>query len=207
MIVVYSLKRDGEKQLSKNFKVKEFACKDGSDKILISDELVVMLQQLRDRIGAIRISSGYRTVSWNSKIGGAVNSSHTMGMAADCLFDYPILREICMFAETIDIKSLILYDTFIHVGANLVQSYKINNGDKVIPTFIPTLKREYIFHTNKNEVYTAQKYLKIKGYYTTGVMDSKFGPIMQSAVKNFQKNRNLTVTGIINKATWKELLK
>lgn len=32
---VYSLERDGEKSLSKNFKVKEFRCKDGSDPIFI----------------------------------------------------------------------------------------------------------------------------------------------------------------------------
>jgi hypothetical protein len=205
MIVVYSLKRDGEKQLSKNFKVKEFACKDGSDKILIDDELVVILQQIRNRIGAVNINSGYRTISYNNSIGGADGSHHTTGQAADISFTYPIIREVAMFAESIDVKTVILYDTFIHVGSNRVGNMMIDK--KVIPTFIPSLKREYIFHTNKNEVYTAQKYLKIKGYYTTGAMDSKFGPIMQSAVKNFQKNRNLTVTGIINKATWKELLK
>ena len=36
---VYSLERDGEKSLSKNFKVKEFRCKDGSDPIFIDSEL------------------------------------------------------------------------------------------------------------------------------------------------------------------------
>ena len=34
-VKTYSLKSDGDKQLSPHFKVKEFRCKDGSDKILI----------------------------------------------------------------------------------------------------------------------------------------------------------------------------
>jgi peptidoglycan hydrolase-like protein with peptidoglycan-binding domain len=39
-IKTFSLKIDGETQLTSNFKVREFACKDGSDKILIDTELV-----------------------------------------------------------------------------------------------------------------------------------------------------------------------
>lgn len=31
-VKTYSLKKDGEKQLSKNFKVREFRCKDGGAK-------------------------------------------------------------------------------------------------------------------------------------------------------------------------------
>lgn len=48
---VYSLERDGEKSLSKNFKVKEFRCKDGSDPIFIDSELVEILQKVRDHFG------------------------------------------------------------------------------------------------------------------------------------------------------------
>lgn len=36
----YSLKLDGNRNLIDNFKVKEFACKDGTDVILIDDALV-----------------------------------------------------------------------------------------------------------------------------------------------------------------------
>ena len=44
MVKTYSLKSDGETLISTNFKVKEFACKDGTDKILIDIELVNILQ-------------------------------------------------------------------------------------------------------------------------------------------------------------------
>ena len=52
---VYSLERDGEKSLSKNFKVREFRCKDGSDPIFIDSELVEILQKVRDHFGSPEI--------------------------------------------------------------------------------------------------------------------------------------------------------
>lgn len=83
-VKTYSLKADGEKYLSKNFKVKEFRCKDGSDKVLIDTELVELLQKIRDFFGkAVTITSAYRTATYNQKIGGAAKSQHINGTAAD----------------------------------------------------------------------------------------------------------------------------
>lgn len=80
----FSLKEHGEKELSKNFKVKEFACKDGSDKIIIDTELIDVLQKFRDMVQCpVKIISGYRTDSYNKQCGGALNSYHLKGMAAD----------------------------------------------------------------------------------------------------------------------------
>lgn len=42
-IKTYSLKKNGTVKLSNNFRVREFRCKNGSDKILIADELVKLL--------------------------------------------------------------------------------------------------------------------------------------------------------------------
>ena len=84
MIKEYSLKRDGELNLSKNFKVKEFACKDGSDKILIDLDVIPKIQALRDYTGLpITIISGYRTENYNEKCGGAKSSYHLQGKAVD----------------------------------------------------------------------------------------------------------------------------
>jgi uncharacterized protein YcbK (DUF882 family) len=84
IVETYSLRKDGRVKLSPNFSVREFACKDGSDEILIAPELVRLLQAVRDYLGVpISITSGYRTVSHNRKVGGASNSFHTRGMAAD----------------------------------------------------------------------------------------------------------------------------
>src|SRR5699024_11125614 len=82
----YSAKKDGSTCLSANFRVKEFACKDGSDTVLISDELVALLQAIRDHFGAaVTIHSGYRTESYNAspQVNGSKNSQHCKGTAAD----------------------------------------------------------------------------------------------------------------------------
>ena len=44
----YSLKRDGDQKVSADFRVREFRCKDGSDKILLSPETVKIIQSVRD---------------------------------------------------------------------------------------------------------------------------------------------------------------
>ena len=67
----YSMTRDSTRQLSPSFRVREFACK-GSDVVLIDDELVVLLQCIREHFGKpITITSGYRTATHNTAVGGA----------------------------------------------------------------------------------------------------------------------------------------
>ena len=67
-IKAYSYAKDGSKALSKNFHVREFKCKDGSDPIFIDDELVALLQKIRDHFGkAVNINSAFRTASHNAK--------------------------------------------------------------------------------------------------------------------------------------------
>ncbi len=81
----YSLKRNGNAFLSPHFKVKEFACKDGSDTILINPDLIKVLEKLFDKLGAkaINITSGYRTPSHSVRVGGYRTDQHTKGNAAD----------------------------------------------------------------------------------------------------------------------------
>lgn len=68
----YSKKKDGSIFITPNFKVSEFACHDGTDKVLIDHELVYLLQLIRSFMNVpININSGYRTQSYNRKIGGA----------------------------------------------------------------------------------------------------------------------------------------
>ena len=75
-------------QLTKNFHVKEFKCKDGThvpDDLLENVKLLCEnLQVLRDHIGKpIRIISGYRSPKYNRRIGGAKRSQHMTAKAAD----------------------------------------------------------------------------------------------------------------------------
>ena len=85
----FSLNKNGEDFLTQNFKIKEFACKDNTDKIIIDIELVKKLQKIRDFIAQpIIIVSGYRTEDYNVKCGGATKSKHLTGEAIDFTCKY-----------------------------------------------------------------------------------------------------------------------
>jgi hypothetical protein len=46
-------------------------------------ELAQSLERVRDLVGELHISSGFRSPKLNTVIGGSVNSAHTQGYAAD----------------------------------------------------------------------------------------------------------------------------
>lgn len=80
---------------AENFKYKEFtkssvATRKGISNIPNQQQLknieklaVNVLQPLRNEFGGIRISSGFRSVELNEKIGGSPDSNHCRGEAAD----------------------------------------------------------------------------------------------------------------------------
>lgn len=73
-------------QLSKNFTSEEFACKCGCGYDTPDPELIRMLQSARDLYGkSMIISSGCRCIKHNRTVGGATNSAHITGKAADIL--------------------------------------------------------------------------------------------------------------------------
>ena len=62
-VKVYSLKAEGSRQITAHFRVREFACADGSDVVFISQALVEILENIRQHFGApVHIHSGYRTM-------------------------------------------------------------------------------------------------------------------------------------------------
>lgn len=136
-VKTYSLKADGDKQLSHNFKVREFRCKDGSDKILISSETVEKLQAAADYFKKpIYINSAYRTPAWNAKQGGASKSQHVLGTACDIRIDSVPSSAVAAFFEDYYPKSGIgLYDTFTHIDSRGKKSYWKGASVKVVSTF------------------------------------------------------------------------
>ena len=95
-------------QLSKHFKLSEFtfsqtAARKGIRNIP-SSAAIDNLKDLCDRIleparaqfGALRITSGYRSPELNAAIGGARNSAHTRGWAADVV---PVVAPKLEFAK------------------------------------------------------------------------------------------------------------
>lgn len=101
-INAYSKKKDGGKKLSSNFTVKEFACSDGSDAVLVAPRLVMVLQSIRSHFGrAVTINSAYRTPQKNAAVGGAAQSQHCYGTAADIVVKGVVPADVAAYAREI----------------------------------------------------------------------------------------------------------
>lgn len=129
----FSMKRDGNTYISRNFRVSEFRCKDGSDKILIDVEFVQSkLQDIRDHFGVpVTVNSGYRTESYNKKVGGAKKSYHMKGQAFDIFVKGHTPAEVARYAQSLDVKGIIQYNGFVHVDSREVKYWAKNNNGKV----------------------------------------------------------------------------
>lgn len=208
-VKTYSLAKDGEKTFryekkACNFKVKEFACKDGSDEIKIDSKLVIMLQLIRDHFKKpVVINSGYRTVSYNKKIGGAKYSQHIYGKAADIRIDGVKPLHIAQFAET-DCKYLRgigLYTWGDHVDTRSTKYYWDYTSGKEVPvsSFIesskPALAVPILKKGDKGvQVELLQKDLNYIGYSLS--VDARFGVQTEYAVKALQLKANIKNDGI-----------
>lgn len=113
------------KQLTKNFSLEEFACKDKSSfpgPVLVNiTELANNLQVLRDYLGVtISITNGYRSVKHNKSIGGVENSQHVLGRASDIKAKGKTPKEVAIAIEFLIASGKMkqggigIYKTFTH---------------------------------------------------------------------------------------------
>lgn len=125
MIKAYSKKKDGNKKLSTNFRVKEFACTDGSDPIFIDSDLVNVLQKIRSHFGkSVTITSAYRTPGKNKAVGGQAYSQHLYGRAADIKVKGVAPKKVAQYAETLlkNKGGIGTYSTFTHIDVRTTKA-------------------------------------------------------------------------------------
>jgi len=113
-------------QLTKNFNLSEFHCKDGTPVPPMYynnvKKLAANLQALRDYLGvAVRITgSGYRTPSHNKKVGGAPKSEHLTASAGDINADGFTPKQLAaqieklIIAGKMDEGGIGIYKGFVH---------------------------------------------------------------------------------------------
>ena len=124
-IKAYSKAKDGNKKVSTNFRVKEFACTDGSDPIFIDSDLVNILQKIRTHFGkSITITSAYRTPGKNKAVGGTTYSQHLYGRAADIKVNGVSPKKVAAYAETLlkNKGGIGTYSTFTHIDTRTTKA-------------------------------------------------------------------------------------
>ena len=128
-VVTYSVKKDGKKMLTKNFSVAEFKCNDGSDSVMIDKKLAALLQEIRNHFGKpVIINSAYRTAQYNRKAGGSSKSLHLYGKAADIKIDGVSPYSIAKYCQSLGVKGIGLYNTFVHVDTRENKYYWRTSG-------------------------------------------------------------------------------
>jgi len=215
-IVAYSKLKEGNKPLSANFSVKEFACKDGNDNIWIDSELVMLIQKIRDYfnkpIGPF--NSAYRTPEHNAKEGGAKDSYHIKGQAIDFVIPGISLDAIAKCAETMGARGIELNRDkgYVHIDTRPTKYFWIQQGGKAntVSTFGGTAQKPTetpgvwkIGSTDKSAVINVQNALNKYGCKIT--VDGVFGRKTLEAVRFFQAGNNLAVDGIVGTKTWAKL--
>lgn len=177
-MAIVTYQKSNRTKLTKNFAIYEFACKCGNcTTVKIDTELVAILQKVRDHFGKpVYINSGYRCAAHNKAVGGATNSNHTKGMAADIRVEGVAPIEVAKFLESIGVKGIGLYDNFVHVDTRTSKFFWFGHEQSPRSTFggkvesKPANEVPKINYTQKDFVKEIQK---IFGLTVTGVADQK----------------------------------
>jgi uncharacterized protein YcbK (DUF882 family) len=208
-VLTYRKSVSGQQLLSKNFRVREFACQDGSDTILISTKLVKLLQMVRDHFGApVTINSAYRTKAHNAKVGGSSKSQHMLGTACDIVVKGIRPIDVARYLESImpQTGGIGLYKSFTHADVRDKRTRWDSTSGKEIAVSgfsdacpYPTPQTTVRLGETGASVRWVQWQLTRHGAALT--IDGDFGAKSVAALKAFQSAHGLTADGICGPAT------
>lgn len=205
-VKTYYVSRSGGARLSNNFLVKEFQSHDGSDKVLIDTDLVLILQNIRNHFGEpVTINSAYRTPAYNASIGGSSASYHVKGQAADIKVKNVNPVIVAMYAQKLNVGGIGLYaytvGGFVHIDTRPIQyrwlTLNRNEPYQPISKILPTIKE----NGSLNITYSVKLAQRKLGITQSG----HFGGITRNAVEQFQAYSKIKVDGIIGTNTWTKL--
>ena len=179
-IITYSMKKDWNKKLSKNFCAYEFACNDRSEEFKVATELVDTLQQIRDHFGKpvlinggdpIRIALYVASLPYFQKHGGIGYYSRAQVTGG-----------------------------FVHVDVRETHSRWVSkNGTayQVVSKIMPTIRQGSKDCTGgvSYAVTVLQRHLGLK-------VDGIFGAGTKAKLVEWQKAHGLAADGICGMATW-----
>jgi len=103
---------------SQYFKRREFACKCGCGFDVVDQVLLELLEAVRMKFEQpVYITSGCRCVKHNKAVGGAANSKHTFGIAADFKVEGVMPSTVYKYLDEAlgDSGGLGIYKSWIHL--------------------------------------------------------------------------------------------
>ena len=215
-MAIHTYEKGDAQKLSPNFRAREFDCQGSGccSQTLVDEKLVEYLQKIREHFGKPVYITAYRCPVHNAQTPNAApKSKHTLGMAADFHIDGVDPAEIAKYAESIGIKGIGLYETFVHIDTREdkafwyghQQAYRATfGGAPEEKTFALTL-RQLRKGMDGRDVKALQILLKGMGYDCGGV-DGIFGANTQAALIRCQADRGLAGDGIAGPATMGSLL-
>ncbi len=193
-MAINTYEKDNTTALSANFKVNEFSCHGNEccSATKIDSELVGYVQKIRDHFGKpVTVTSGYRCQKHNKAVGGASDSNHTKGMAADIVVQDVKPCEVAKYAESIGVLGIGLYEVsdgnFVHIDTRTSKSFWYGHAQKRRETF-----------GGENIVKVWQEAAKADGFKLAvdGIWGSESESIAKKAICRKQligyQNKNLT---------------
>lgn len=110
--------------ISKDFKLKEFQCKGGTQEVKVHAQLIALLQILRTKVNKpIIVNSGYRTPEHNKKIGGSKDSFHMKGMAVDISIPKGwTVDSLAELGKQIGFTGIGRYNNFVHFDVRPIKA-------------------------------------------------------------------------------------
>ena len=214
MICTYSKKKDSATHLTPHFQVREFACKDGSDTILVSKELVEILEKIRTHFNKpVTITSGYRTAAHDKKVGGNGKGYHTKGMAADIVVTNVPPEAVALYAQSLlgNVGGVECgcYPSggYVHVDVRpskwrAVKAYRDRTYETISGNLFPMISKG----SHGQSVVLLQRLLTAQGF-NLGKVDGACGTLTKQAIQDYQQSVGLSPDGICGPLTWASILK
>ena len=137
-MAIKTYKKGDEQKIAANFRAREFDCQGRCccAETKIDEKLVQYLQQIRDNFGKPVYLTAYRCPTHNARTPNAAhNSYHVYGQAADFHIDGVEPAEIAKYAESIGVKGIGLYDTFVHIDTRKTKSFWYSHAQERRITF------------------------------------------------------------------------
>lgn len=201
MIKKYLFSENRGLRLSENFRLAEFVCADKSDEVLVSEELIALLQRVREHFKKpVIITSAYRTPAHNKKVGGTSKSYHLRGEAADFVVSGVSPARVGYYLDKLGASGIGIYLSagFVHLDVRSRGKWRgLISSDKEedLSEYFPTLYKG----KKGNSVRLLQTLLNVDA-------DGIFGNQTREAVKKYQRENGLDVDAYVGPLTWSALL-